>query len=746
MPKNLVIVESPAKARTIERYLGAGLPRPRLLRPCPRPAREPRQGQVRRRRRPRLRAEYVDLGRPPQAGRRDHEGRQGRRHRLPRHRPRPRGRGDRLARRGGGQRARAQDPAGDLQRDHRGRDPRRVRPSARASTRTSSTPSRPAGSSTASSATRSARCSRARSAAACRPAASSRSPSASSSSASARSRRSPRASTGRSRRSSSTAAGETLRRGARPDRRRSRSTSATATTADRHAAALRDAAPAVTKVGTRKQKRSPAPPFTTSTLQQEASRKLGFSPKRTMSVAQRLYEGVDTPDGHVGLITYMRTDSTAIAGVAMGEARDVIRDALRRAVHDAEGPRLQDEVEGRPGGARVDPPDERSSATRTRSPARSSPRSSASTASSGSARSPRRWRRRSSRRRPPTSRPGRTSCGRARRRRCSTASPRSTPRAATTTRRRGRAERTACRRSPRATSRPSDVTPTQHFTEPPPRFTEATLIKALEEHGIGRPSTYAATISTILDRGYVRVEERRLHPELVGDIVTDLLVEHFGDYVDLEFTARMEEELDEIARGERDWVPLLQAFYPPLRDRVDEVASTRRSDFTTEETDEVCSLGHPMVIRLGRNGRFLACSLYPEHKESRPLPGEEPPPQAGRGRDLPAVRRGHARRQARPVRAVRRLLALPRLRLHQEGGPAAARSARRSRSSARRTTTARSSPRRARRTGNVFWGCSNYPKCDYTTNFEPVGRPRRRRRARREEGRRRDLPEVRRRR
>ena len=114
------------------------------------------------------------------------------------------------------------------------------------------------------------------------------------------------------------------------------------------------------------------------------------------------------------------------------------------------------------------------------------------------------------------------------------------------------------------------MTPTQHFTEPPPRFTEATLIKALEEHGIGRPSTYAATISTIVDRGYVVVKERRLHPEIVAGIVTDLLVEHFGDYVDLEFTARMEEELDEIARGEREWVPLLRAFYGPLRERVDE--------------------------------------------------------------------------------------------------------------------------------------------------------------------------------
>ena len=122
------------------------------------------------------------------------------------------------------------------------------------------------------------------------------------------------------------------------------------------------------------------------------------------------------------------------------------------------------------------------------------------------------------------------------------------------------------------------MTPTQHFTEPPPRFTEATLIKALEEHGIGRPSTYAATISTILDRGYVRVEERRLRPELIGEIVTDWLVEHFGDYVDVAFTARMEEELDEIARGERAWVPFLRDFYDPLAS-----ASTRSSE-TTQRT------------------------------------------------------------------------------------------------------------------------------------------------------------------
>ena len=188
-----------------------------------------------------------------------------------------------------------------------------------------------------------------------------------------------------------------------------------------------------------------------------------------------------------------------------------------------------------------------------------------------------------------------------------------------------------------------DVEGEQHFTEPPPRYTEATLIKALEENGIGRPSTYAATISTIEDRGYVKVVDKRLRPEIVANIVTDVLVEHFGDYVDYDFTARMEEELDEVAAGQRGWVPLLHEFYDPLIALVDEKRKTlKRSDLTTEETDEVCSQGHPMVIRLGRNGRFLACSMYPDHKETRDIPGEEPdmPPVEGAGEACPKCGEG----------------------------------------------------------------------------------------------------------
>src|SRR6476646_6949960 len=490
-------------------------------------------------------------------------------------------------------------------------------------------------------------------------------------------------------------------------------------TAERHAAAIRELHPKVTKLGTRKQSRSPAPPFTTSTLQQEASRKLGFSPKRTMSVAQRLYEGVDTPDGHVGVITYMRTDSTAIAGVAMGEARDVIRDRFGEPYTMPKGRVYRTKTKGaqeahesiRPTSFRRDPdslagsvkPEELrlyrliwQRAIASQMAAKELETTTADLAAG------------------------------AYELRASATKTLFDGFAAVYTEGRDdgdddEAERSLPALAEGAVTTVRDVSPTQHFTEPPPRFTEATLIKALEEHGIGRPSTYAATISTILDRGYVRVEERRLHPELIGEIVTDFLVEYFGDYVDLTFTAQMEEELDEVARGERLWVPMLQAFYPPLRDRVDEVRkTTRRADFTTEPTDEVCSEGHPMVIRLGRNGRFLACSLFPEHKESRPLPGEEAPPQAGEGEVCPECGEGTLVGKNGRFGPFVGCSRYPDCTFIKKEGPPPP-DPLPFEVTCPKNQDGHLVARRARRTGNVFWGCSNYPKCDYTTNFEPFG-------------------------
>lgn len=497
------------------------------------------------------------------------------------------------------------------------------------------------------------------------------------------------------------------------------------TAAEHHAETLRTLHPSVTSIGTKKQKRSPAPPFTTSTLQQEASRKLGFSPKRTMSIAQRLYEGAETPDGHVGLITYMRTDSVAIAGVAMGEARDVIRERYGEPYTMPKGRVYKTKTKGaqeahesiRPTSFRRDPdslarfikPEElrlyrliwqRALASQmeakeletTTAELLAAPyelRASATrTLFDGFAR---------------VYTEGRDEGG----------GPREGADAA---------DEDTDGRLPALKvgdeTTVADVTTTQHFTEPPPRFTEASLIKALEEHGIGRPSTYAATISTIVDRGYVRVEERRLHPEQIAGIVTDYLVTNFGRYVDLSFTARMETGLDDIARGTRAWVPLLDEFFTALQ------AAIKLAKETTSRpvipTNEVCSLGHPMVIRLGRNGQFLACSLYPEHKESRPLPGDEQPPQPGEGETCPECGTGTLvgkRGRFGPFVGCDRY---PDCGYIKREGPepppplpfdvVCPKNA-----------DGKLTARRARRTGNVFWGCSNYPKCDYTTNHEPIG-------------------------
>ncbi len=490
-------------------------------------------------------------------------------------------------------------------------------------------------------------------------------------------------------------------------------------TASGHAAALRTLRPEVDSVATRSSKRNPAPPFTTSTLQQEASRKLGFSPKRTMSIAQRLYEGVDTPDGHVGLITYMRTDSTAIASVAMAEAQAVIKDRFGERYGTGKGRFYKTKSKGaqeahesiRPTSFLRDPDSMRPhlKAEELKLYRLVWQRALASQMAS----------------RELETTTVELAAGDYRLRASATRTLFDGFARVYTEGRDDAAEDEAERTLPPLregdATRVLDVTSGQHFTEPPPRFTEATLIKALEEHGIGRPSTYAATISTIVDRGYVHVADRRLHPEEIGEVVTDLLVQHFGEYVDLAFTARMEEDLDEVARGERAWVPLLHAFFGPLKERVDEKRrELKRRDFTTEPTDEVCSLGHPMVIRLGRNGKFLACSTYPEHKETRPLPGEETPRLEGDGETCPQCGEGTLTTRRGRFGAFVGCSRYPDCSYIRRDGPPPPDPLPfvvRCPKNLDGVLTAR----RARRTGNVFWGCSNYPRCDFTTSYEPVG-------------------------
>lgn len=504
-------------------------------------------------------------------------------------------------------------------------------------------------------------------------------------------------------------------------------------TAGRHAAAIRGSRPIVTDVSVKKTKRTPAPPFTTSSLQQEASRKLGFSPKRTMSAAQRLYEGVETDEGQVGLITYMRTDSVALSSQAMAEAARVIESRF--------GPEYTT-PKGRAFKTKTRNAQEAHEAIRPTSFHRD-PEAVAKRLGSDEARLYRLiWQR-------------------------ALASQMATGEQETTSvdlaadgyELRANATRTTfdgfsrvytegyddieeeaeCRLPPLAKGDAAgveSVLPQQHFTEPPPRYTEATLIKTLEEHGIGRPSTYAATISTILDRGYVKVRDRRLHPESVGEIVTDLLVCHFGEFVDLEFTARMEDELDDVADGKRAWVPVVRAFYTPFQARIKEkTKELRRADFTTRPSDDVCSEGHPMVIRLGRYGEFLACSMYPEHKETRELPGsgrnanpggkgaEEGAGEAAAPEACPkcggtdgGVLVGRRGRFGPFVGCSR----YPDCDFIKKDGPPPP-APLEFEVSCPTCGLGRLLTRKARRTGSLFWGCSRYPSCRFTTSHEPIG-------------------------
>ena len=506
-------------------------------------------------------------------------------------------------------------------------------------------------------------------------------------------------------------------------------------TATRHADAIRASQPVVAEVSVKRVSRTPAPPFTTSSLQQEASRKLGFSPKRTMNSAQRLYEGVETDEGQVGLITYMRTDSVALSSQAMAEAARVIEARFGEAYTTPRGRTFKTKTRNA---------QEAHEAIRPTSFARD-PEGIARFLGHDEARLYRLiWQR------------ALASQMAAKEQETTTADL-----AAGTYLLRATATRTTfdgfsrvytegqddvdeekeCRLPPLKAgdvTSVESVSPLQHFTEPPPRYTEASLIKALEEHGIGRPSTYAATISTILDRGYVRVQERRLHPETVGEIVTDLLVCHFGEFVDLEFTARMEDDLDDVASGKRAWVPVVREFYTPFRTRIEEkTKELRRADFTTRPSDEVCSEGHPMVIRLGRYGEFLACSMYPEHKETRELAGSV----ASAGGNAAAAGEAAASGEV-PVAETcpkcgstdQGVLVQRRGRfgpfmgcsrypdcdyIKRDGPPPPAPLA--FEVACPTCHEGHLTTRRARRTGSLFWGCSRYPNCRYTTSHEPLG-------------------------
>jgi DNA topoisomerase I len=443
--------------------------------------------------------------------------------------------------------------------------------------------------------------------------------------------------------------------------------------ARRYEAELKDAAYTVAAVRKRDVRQRPTAPFTTSTLQQEAGRKLRFTPQRTMAIAQQLYEGLSVGnEGSVGLITYMRTDSVQVAQSAVQEARQYIRERYGKEylpdkprAYTTRAKAAQEAHEAiRPTSIRRDPdflkpyltPDQhrlysliwsrmlasqmadaRSEATSVDIEAicQASPNTYIFRATGSVLKFP----------------GFRTLYLESRDDSDEDESRKALPELTAS-------DRLNCLK----------LEALQHFTQPPPRYTEATLIKAMEEKGIGRPSTYAPTIGTLLDRHYIDKEQNRLLPTALGTTVTDLLTQYFTDVMDLDFTARMEDELDEVSRGEREWVPMLRDFYGPFEKALVTAQEQMPRVKLEEETDEVCeNCGRPMVIKIGRFGRFIACTGFPECRNTKPLLQKT-------GASCPRC-----------------------------GGDIV--------------------ERRSRGKRRPFYGCSNYPDCDFISNRRPVAEP-----------------------
>jgi DNA topoisomerase-1 len=261
----------------------------------------------------------------------------------------------------------------------------------------------------------------------------------------------------------------------------------------------------------------------------------------------------------------------------------------------------------------------------------------------------------------------------------------------------------------------ADVLPAQHFTQPPPRYTEASLVKALEEYGIGRPSTYATTLSNLVDREYVRIDQRRIVPTDTGIVVTDLLVEHFPQVVDLKFTAGMEEDLDEIARGHKEWPEVLRQFYDPFERLLEKKdKEITRDDLIKETTQELCpECGSPMQVKLGRYGKFLSCTRYPDCKGTRQIDGtQRPEPQEVPGEvceecGAPMLLK-HGRYGA--FLGCSRYPECKHNRSQTVGGKCP------------KCGEGKLARRRTRR-GKYFYGCTRYPECDYALWTKPLDDP-----------------------
>jgi len=393
----------------------------------------------------------------------------------------------------------------------------------------------------------------------------------------------------------------------------------------------------VSKVDKKQRKRNPSPPFTTSTLQQEASRKLGYGAQRTMRIAQQLYEGVEIDGESTGLITYMRTDSVNLANEAIEEIRGFIAERYGKEnvpdevqIYKSKSKNAQEAHEAiRPTSVYRIPEEIKKALTAEqfklydlvwkRTVACQMVHATLDTvavdltAGEGNI-----FRANGS----TVVKPGFMSVYQ------EGLDDKETD---------DNEERLLPPLEEGQTVELKEIRQEQHFTEPPPRYTEASLVKSLEAYGIGRPSTYASIISTLVNREYVLLEKKRFVPTDVGRVVNKFLSQHFDKYVDYDFTARLEDDLDAVSRGEKEWRPLLGEFWDEFKQTVDDKEDVERPG--VEMMDEDCpKCGKKLSKRLGRNGYFIGCTGYPECDYTRNVddePGSTGEPEVVEGRSCP---------------------------------------------------------------------------------------------------------------
>lgn len=467
------------------------------------------------------------------------------------------------------------------------------------------------------------------------------------------------------------------------------------------------------KVERKQKKRTPYPPFITSTLQQVAARELRFTAKKTMVVAQQLYEGIEVgEEGATGLITYMRTDSFRIAPEAHEWAKKFIEKNFGKDYVPEKPPFYKSKASAqeaheaiRPTYANMRPEDVKKYLSKEQFALYSLI-----------------WNRFIASQMSPAQLEQTTFVIEAGTDNSSFAEFRASGtvirfdgfmKIYTESKEETEDEEGGILPALKEEEKLKilELQPKQHFTQPPPRYSEATLVKTLEEKGIGRPSTYAAILSTIQDRKYAQKTDGRFSPTELGTVVNDFLVDKFADVLDIGFTASMEDKLDSIEDGKMKWIKVVKDFYKPFNRDLDEATKAtdrvKPQDIPTETNCEKC--GKPMVIRWGRHGRFLACSGFPECKNARPLEGEanqaealatdEKCPKCGSPMVLKAGRFGKFFACSKYPECKTTKPIATGVKCPEDGGDII--------------------ERRSKK-GKVFWSCSNYPECKFASWYKPV--------------------------